>query len=110
MKEARNVKDRHSTDNRETNACSIFNKTFASRANLKTHVQLHTGKFCCGQCKKGFYISKDHKEHMRAHKGLKYHCDYCTKSFSSKKGYQCDVCSECFNEKPKFDRHVQTHS
>ena len=60
---------------------------------------------------------------MMVHQGFKYHCDYCAKHLSSKKGHQyhllvhtgqyrfkCDICSEGFNEEPKFDKHVQTRN
>ena len=60
---------------------------------------------------------------MRNHEGLKYHCDYCAKPFTSKKRYQyhlsvhtglyrfkCQICGKGFNEKPIFDKHVQTHN
>ena len=42
--------------------------------------------FYCDKCKKGIRDKSDYVEHMRAHQGLKYHCDYCSKPFLSRKG------------------------
>ena len=88
-------------------------------------MKLHTGQygFYCDKCKKGIRDKSDYIEHMRAHQGLKYHCDYCSKPFLSRKGltyhlsqhtgqyrFTCDLCGKGFNDKPIFDKHIQEHN
>ena len=59
---------------------------------------------------------------MQSHEGIRYHCQYCSKAFATKKSLQyhlsqhtgqfrfrCEKCDEGFNDKPKFQKHVESH-
>ena len=104
--------------------CFKCNKTFTKKGNLKSHMEIHTGKFSyyCETCRKGFSNVNNYKSHMQAHEGIRYHCQYCSKTFASKRGldyhlpqhtgeyrFICDECGEGFNDKWKFLKHVKSH-
>ena len=87
-------------------------------------MQFHTGKFSyfCDICQKGFNHVTNFTNHKRAHEGIKYHCQYCSKPFAKKIGldyhlsqhtgeyrFKCEKCGQGFNEKPKFQKHVDLH-
>lgn len=46
---------------------------------------VHTGQYkhYCDICRKGYRDLGEYKSHMRAHQGLKYHCNYCAKPFAT---------------------------
>ena len=59
---------------------------------------------------------------MRVHEGIKYNCNYCSKSFVEKRALQnhlsqhtghyrftCDVCGKGFNTKINYDKHIENH-
>ena len=94
------------------------------QGSLKKHMQFHTGQYShyCGICRRGYNNTATYKDHMRGHEGLKYHCEYCSKPFMSKKYYQyhlsehtgryrfiCKMCNKGFNEKRPFDEHLKSH-
>ena len=104
--------------------CFKCNKTFTTKGNLKSDMELHTERFSfyCEMCNKGFNNLNHYKTHMQAHEGIRYHCQYCSKVFASKKTpqyhllqhtgeyrFRCDTCCEGFNDKPKFEKHVAIH-
>ena len=104
--------------------CFKCNKTFTTKGNLKSHMEIHTGKFSfyCEVCRKGFSNVNNYKNHMQAHEGIRYHCQYCSKAFVTKKSLQyhlsqhtgeyrftCEECGEEFNDKSKFLKHVKLH-
>ena len=65
-------------------------------------------------------MDTNYKLHMRSHEGIKYYCQYCGKSFTSKQKhdyhlsvhtgqyrFRCDKCKEGFNEKRNYSLHVE---
>ena len=60
--------------------CTKCGKRFESTANLKAHMQLHTGQFSyfCDTCRKGCNQLHAYQAHMMAHQGIKYQCEYCS--------------------------------
>ena len=112
------------TSENEVVSCGVCGQTFSSRSTLSRHMQLHTGqfKFYCDKCKKGYPDKTHFDEHMLKHQGLKYHFEYCSKQFTSKKGYQyhlsahtgnyrfwCEECKKGFNKQPNYLKHIQSH-
>ena len=112
-------------DNEGRYVCTRCGKSFLSNTALKLHMQLHTGHydFYSDTCKKGFLIKRDYNEHMRAHQGLKYHCDYCSKPLLSQKNlryhlsghtgqyrFTCNVCGKGYNPKIEYEKHVRSHT
>ena len=73
-------------------------------------------------CKKGFGQKVPYTSHMRSHKGLKYRCEYCGKSFTRQMKlkyhmsehtgnyrFKCDHCSKGFNSLPQYEKHAFVH-
>ncbi|XP_034732768.1 gastrula zinc finger protein XlCGF57.1-like isoform X3 [Etheostoma cragini] len=93
-------------------SCSNCGKTFACKADLKTHMKCHTGEktYSCSVCKKSFTQSWCLQKHMRVHTGEKpFSCSECGKAFTQKlrlqihmahhtgeKPYSCVVCERRF--------------
>ena len=68
--------------------------------------------YYCEICRRGFNTQTNYSTQKRMHKGLKYNCLYCTKSYVFKQTYDyhqsvrtgqyrfnCDKCGKGFNEK-----------
>ena len=82
-------KDEIQSNGKQNDSLTCFkcNKIFTTKGNLKSHMERHTGRssFYCEMCNKGFNNLNHYKTHMQAHEGIKYHCQYCSKAFASKK-------------------------
>ena len=113
-----------SQNQKENFSCSKCNKQFVNKGTLNKHMQYHTGKFSayCDTCRRGFPNVGHFKEHMRSHQGLKYHCEYCSKPFTSTKRlryhtsvhtgeyrFTCQKCGQGFNEKNVLEKHMNSH-
>ena len=87
-------------------------------------MQHHTGQYShfCEICRKGFNNAYNYKEHMRAHEGKGYPCEYCAKMFKTLKAkryhesehtgsyrFQCGVCGKGYNEQRDVSRHQEGH-
>lgn len=106
--------------------CSICNKTFALKGNLKAHFHVHNGTkpFVCSICNKGFKSKDGMLRHQITHSGAKpFPCDICKQSFSSavslrehkarhtnQKLYECSICGKNFRQNSCFRRHLTVHS
>ena len=66
--------------------CTVCDKWFARKADLKRHRQIHTGDrlHSCTQCEKRFTTEHYLRQHMNVHSS-KYKCTECGKCFSSKR-------------------------
>ena len=71
---------------------------------------------------KGYNTKENYEKHIRAHRGLKYRCEYCGKAFSAQSQlkyhmsehtgeykFVCDKCDKGFNMKPVFQKHMEKH-
>ena len=76
--------------------CTECDKWYTTRSQLNRHMQLHTGHFThyCQMCRKGFNVSSNYIDHVRAHQGLKYQCGHCLKEFKTNKSYWKHLSSE----------------
>ena len=105
--------------------CPKCDKEFGTRRGLTHHMQLHTGQFryFCDLCRKGYNGNHALKVHMDKHRGIKYQCEFCPKTFTSlqKREYHtsvhtgnyrfnCDICNKGFNEKDRYLKHVACHT
>ena len=94
--------------------CPKCAKSFTAPGSLRRHMEVHTGQFSyyCEICRRGFNTQTNYSTQKRMHKGLKYNCLYCTKSYVFKQTYDyhqsvrtgqyrfnCDKCGKGFNEK-----------
>ena len=71
--------------------CSICNKNFANRSQLKHHQILHANLRAhgCPECGKRFNLASDLRVHQRIHTGVKaFKCNSCDKSFLTSSGLQ----------------------
>ncbi len=78
--------------------CQQCEKCFATKANLKRHMDIHTGKkpYTCQQCGKCFNKKGTLKDHMSIHTG--------------EKPYTCPQCGNCFTQQGNFNRHMRVHT
>ena len=104
--------------------CSKCNKQYSGRSALKRHMELHTGHFShyCEKCRRGFNNNSNFQQYMRTHEGLKYQCEYCPKTFMSKKNHLyhlsshtgeyrffCEKCNKGFNNQNLYEKHLNSH-
>ena len=100
--------------------CPKCPKTFLNASSLYYHLAQHAGrfKFWCETCQKGFGRTSHYEDHMRKHEGRLHRCEYCTKSFQSRRGldlhmnthtgiypFSCRVCQKGFN----YRKHLEAH-
>ena len=93
-----------------------------------SHIQMHENPedcpFKCSQCPKVFKSKSAHKEHFnRDHLGIRYPCDLCNLTLSTKvnlskhkrvkhsnlMNYKCDQCDKAFKLAKYLYRHKQIH-
>ncbi|XP_061819582.2 uncharacterized protein [Nerophis lumbriciformis] len=106
--------------------CSLCDKTFGKKVNLKRHVRIHTAekRFMCSFCGKRFYHKGHFETHMRTHTGEKpFSCSVCGKSFSQKitliaharthtgeKPFSCSMCGQRFTYSTNLTAHIRIHT
>lgn len=122
----RNHKVNKHMEVKETFLCTFCGKGFTKKANLESHITLHTGekRYNCTQCDKKFRSHSVYQNHLRYHKGKKeFVCTYCGKAFMQKSHLQrhtathtgernhiCPVCQKTFIEPGDVRKHMRTHS
>jgi len=122
----RNHKVNKHMEVKETFLCTFCGKGFTKKANLDSHITLHTGekRYNCTMCEKKFRSHSVFQNHLRYHKGKKeFVCQYCGKAFMQKSHLQrhtathtgerkhvCPVCSKSFIEPGDVRKHMRTHS
>ncbi|XP_015247099.1 PREDICTED: zinc finger protein 566-like isoform X1 [Cyprinodon variegatus] len=105
----------------EETKCKICEKIFEHPNQLKTHVKLHSFRYSCIECEKGFTSQSGYYHHQRLHKkGRVFTCKECNKGFLcsySLKQHErlhngptnfCEICEKNFS-KNGFVRHMQMH-
>lgn len=72
-------------------------RQFSQNANLKKHMQLHTGEkhYRCEFCNKAFAQQANLERHRRTHTG--------------EKPFSCDVCHKKFTQKGNLAKHEVIH-
>ncbi|XP_028162892.1 gastrula zinc finger protein XlCGF26.1-like isoform X2 [Ostrinia furnacalis] len=79
--------------------CLACEKSFASRDRLTKHTKkdhLMERRHECEHCEKKFFTSKDLKNHMLKHTGIRE--------------FQCDVCLKCYGRKHTLREHMRIHA
>ncbi|XP_040885816.1 zinc finger protein ZFMSA12A-like [Toxotes jaculatrix] len=105
----------------EETKCLTCEKDFEHPNQLKTHMKLHSFRYCCVQCEKGFTSPSGYYQHQRLHKrGRIFICNQCNKGFLcnySLKQHErlhegpsnlCTICGKSFS-KAGITRHMQMH-
>ncbi|XP_026218634.1 zinc finger protein 883-like [Anabas testudineus] len=106
---------------RDETKCLMCDKVFEHPNQLKTHMKLHSFRYSCIQCEKGFTSQSGYYQHQRLHKrGRIFMCGQCKKGFLcnySLKQHErlhqgpsnlCTICGKHFS-KAGFTRHIQMH-
>ncbi|CAL4122287.1 unnamed protein product, partial [Meganyctiphanes norvegica] len=105
--------------------CTICNKKYVSKQNLKAHMSSHSGEklFECPICRKRFTWKASLRTHMLGHSNDKpFHCPICNKGYNQKinlkahmythtgeKPYKCPMCDQCFTQDGILKNHLLTH-
>ncbi len=111
--------------NVKTFPCTLCDKSFARKENLRGHISVVHDKikpFCCTLCDKSFAEKKTLTRHIDAihHKLKPFSCTLCDKSFIAKsdlnrhvgtvheklKCFTCTFCYNIFSTKSNLSRHV----
>lgn len=108
--------------------CTICNKGFTTKWNLKQHKWIHASRsskpFKCTMCPKAFIREAEYTAHMNTHKAIKpYTCDHCGCQFARKynwlrhtreherpKGFRCDDCGKMFHRAYYLTEHQRKHT
>ena len=105
--------------------CTVCDKRFTTKGNLKQHKQIHNVDrlyYECVQCEKRFTAQVSLKQHMNLH-SRKYKCTECRKCFckkcdlmthrrihSGEKLFECTVCRKRFTHLSNLTVHSRIHS
>ncbi|XP_029460351.1 zinc finger protein 567-like isoform X2 [Rhinatrema bivittatum] len=105
--------------------CSHCDKYFTCRAELESHIYIHSGgrPFQCTECEETFSSKSDLTEHKIIHRRDKlFKCTDCEKCFKyrswltihqkshkGEKQFKCSACDKCFIQKHSLQRHEKTH-
>ena len=105
-----------------TYVCKVCDMGFFAKANLKTHMLVHSESknFVCQECGKSFRQRQGLRVHLNIHKTIPpYHCDVCSKAFTQRgalvrhvrihtldRPYTCKLCSAAFNDYSILRRHM----
>jgi len=104
--------------------CTVCDKRFRMKGDLKRHKQIHTGHklYLCTRCEKRFATQDYLSKHMKIHSS-KCKCTECGKCFSSnqeltvhrrihsgEKPFECTVCSKRFTQSTHLVSHGRIHS
>lgn len=112
----------------EAHTCSLCEKLFSNRNNLKRHlesVHSETQTFACNECPKFFSLRHNLQRHQEScHSGSKkLFCEICLKSFTWQNNLQrhiaivhlkktkmfCDVCPKFYFTKASMLNHMRIH-
>ncbi|XP_059611673.1 uncharacterized protein LOC132258380 [Phlebotomus argentipes] len=108
--------------------CSICNKSFSTKWNLKMHKWIHASRtampFKCPTCPKAFIRQNDLQDHLNRHKSIKpFTCDYCgcqfgrkynwlrhTREHITEKQHVCTICGKSFHRAYYLKEHSRSHT
>ena len=105
--------------------CSVCKAGYRHKENLQSHIEFvheKKGGHICSACGKKYATKGEVKKHFAfVHEQIKYECDMCDKSLSSKynlklhvekhhegkkPSVECPTCSKCFQSNTSLKRHV----
>ncbi|XP_013860273.1 zinc finger protein 878 isoform X2 [Austrofundulus limnaeus] len=105
----------------EDTKCPTCEKVFEHPNQMKTHLKLHTFRYSCIECDKGFMSRSGYDYHQKIHKkGRIFKCNQCSKAFPSRYALKqhnllhdgpsnfCQICKKNFS-KNGYIRHVLMH-
>ncbi|XP_033757122.1 zinc finger protein 761-like [Pecten maximus] len=118
-------RSRKSSDPAVPLTCSVCEKVFLKKQDLKSHMKVHSDArpFKCDVCPKAFNHKSTLTNHRRIHTGEKpYGCEICKKSFTflsslqrhkllhmTESTFKCFVCGEYMDDKQSLNKHLKTH-